>query len=125
MASVTQKVGDYSASLMNQDSIEAKRLTPLADEMAKISTITNQTSLSSYLGATLNSEVDGLTANADHIFGVWINQGFDDSKHNLPHLWQGGLGMPDRESYLDPSPKMAQLRAPYQAHMAAILKLAG
>ncbi len=93
--------------------------------MAMISAITNKTSLSAYLGTTLNSEVDGLTANADHIFGVWINQGFKDSDHNLPHLWQGGLGMPDRDNYLDPSPKMAELRAQYQAHIAAILKLAG
>jgi predicted metalloendopeptidase len=93
--------------------------------MAMISTITNKASLSAYLGATLNTEVDGLTANADHIFGVWINQGFQDAQHNLPHIWQGGLGMPDRDSYLDPSPKMAELRAQYQAHIAAILKLGG
>jgi putative endopeptidase len=38
---------------------------------------------------------------------------------------QGGLGMPDRDSYLDPSPKMAALRADYQSNIAAILKLAG
>ena len=44
---------------------------------------------------------------------------------NLPHLWQGGLGMPDRDSYLDTSPKMAELRAAYQSHIAGILKLAG
>jgi putative endopeptidase len=110
---------------MDQDGIEAKGMTPLAREMATIAAISNKTSLSAYLGATLNSEVDGLTANADHVFGLWINQGFEDSKHNLPHLWQGGLGMPDRDSYLDPSPKMAELRGQYQAHIAAVLKLAG
>jgi putative endopeptidase len=123
--SVAQKVGDYYASFMDEGGIETRGLTPLAGEMAKISAITNKASLSAYLGATLNSEVDGLTANADHIFGVWVNQGFVDSQHNLPHLWQGGLGMPDRDSYIDPSPKMAGLRAQYQAHIAAILKLAG
>src|SRR5262249_34485085 len=82
------------------------------------------TSLSAYLGATLNIEVDGLTANADHVLGLWVNQGFEDAKHNFPHLLQGGLGMPDRESYLDPSPKVAELRAQYQTHIAAMLKLA-
>jgi putative endopeptidase len=123
--SVAHKVGDYYASFMDEGGIETKGLTPLAGEIAKISAITNKASLSSYLGATLNSEVDGLTANADHIFGVWVNQGFEDSQHNLPHLWQGGLGMPDRDSYIDPSPKVAGLRAQYQAHIAAILKLAG
>ena len=123
--SITQKVGDYYASYMDEDGIESKGLTPLAAELARISAIADKTALSAYLGSTLNSEVDGLTANADHIFGVWINQGFQDSQHNLPHLWQGGLGMPDRDSYIDPSPKAAELRAQYQAHIAAILKRAG
>jgi putative endopeptidase len=123
--SITQKVGDYYASFMDEDSIEAKGLTPLADEMARISAITDKASLSAYLGATLNTEVDGLTANADHIFGVWVNQSFENSEHYVFHLLPGGLGMPDRDGYLDPSPKMAALRSQYQAHIAAILKLAG
>ena len=41
-------------------------------EMALISDIANKTALSAYLGATLNGEVDGLTANSDHVFGLWI-----------------------------------------------------
>ena len=123
--SITQKVGDYYASFMDEDAIEAKGLTPLADEMNRISAITNRASLSAYLGTTLNSEVDGLTANADHIFGVWVNQSFTDSNHYVFHLLQGGLGMPDRDDYLDPSPKMDALRLQYQSHIAAILRLAG
>ena len=124
--SIAQKVGDYYASFMDEDGIEAKGLAPLADEMAAISAIADKASLSAYLGTTLNSEVDGLTANADHIFGVWVNQGFDDPRTIMFfHLLQGGLGMPDRDDYLDPSPKMAELRSQYQAHIAAILKLAG
>ncbi len=121
----SQKVRDYFGSFMDIDSIEAKKLTPLADETAKISAITNKTSLSAYLGTTLNGEVEGLIANADHIFGLWINQGFDDADHNVVHLWQGGLGMLQRDNYLDPSSQIAELRAQYQAHIAAVLKIAG
>jgi putative endopeptidase len=73
----------------------------------------------------LNTEIDGLSANADHIFGVWVNQSFTNSDHYVFHLLQGGLGMPDREAYLDPSPKMSESRAQYEAQIAAILKLAG
>ena len=123
--SVLQKVGDYYASFLDQATIEAKGLLPLADEMAAIAAIKDRTSLSAYLGTTLNSEVEGLTANADHVFGIWINQGFENSNHNLPHLWQGGLGMPERDDYLDPSPKMVDLRNRYRAHIQALLKLAG
>ena len=85
-----KKVGDYYASFMDEDRIEAKKLTPLADEMAAISAITNKTSLSAYLGTTLNGEVDGLIANSDHIFGLWINQGFEDTEHNVVHFRKVG-----------------------------------
>jgi predicted metalloendopeptidase len=122
--SVTQKVGDYYASFIDEDGIDAKALAPLADETAVISAITNKTSLSAYLGTTLNTEVDGLTDNPDHIFGVWVNQGFADSDHYVFHLLQGGLGMRARDDYIDTSPKMAELRAQYKVHFAAILKLA-
>ncbi|PYX39412.1 MAG: peptidase M13 [Acidobacteria bacterium] len=123
--SVAQKVGDYFASFMDEDGIEARKLTPLANEMALISAITNKASLSGYLGTTLNGEVEGLISNSDHIFGLWVNQGFEDADHNVVHLWQGGLGMPDRDNYLDSSPKMSELRTQYQAHIAAVLKLTG
>ncbi len=122
---ITRKVGDYYASFMDQDAIEAKGMATLSDEMRTISAINNKAALSAYLGATLNTEVDRLTANADHIFGVWVNQSFTDSRHYVFHLLQGGLGMPDRDSYLDASPKTVTLRTQYQAHIAAILKLAG
>src|SRR5882762_2916976 len=57
---VAEKVGAYYASFMDEAAIEARGLTPLADEMATISMISDKTSLSAYLGATLNSEADGL-----------------------------------------------------------------
>jgi putative endopeptidase len=123
--SIAQKIGDYYASYLDQNSIDAKGLLPLAGEMTRIAAINDSKSLSAYLGTTLNTEVDGLTANADHVFGIWINQGFEDFDHNLPHLWQGGLGLPDRDDYLDSSPRTAALRSQYQAHIGAILKLAG
>jgi predicted metalloendopeptidase len=123
--SVTQKVGDYYSSFMDQDSIEHKGLSPLAGELARIEAINDQTSLSAYLGTTLNSEVEGLVTNADHVFGIWINQGFEDSEHNLPHIWQGGLGLPDRDDYLDSSANKLELRNQYQAHIGRVLKLAG
>ena len=68
--SIAQKVGDFYTSFMDEDGMETKGLTPLTDEMAAISAINNKTSLSMYLGTTLNGEVDGLTTNADHIFGL-------------------------------------------------------
>ncbi len=123
-----QKVGDYYASYMDEAGIEAKGLAPLKPDLDAIAAVTDKASLSAYLGTTLRADVDALNATnfyTDHIFGVWITQGFEDPDHNVPYLLQGGLGLPDRDYYLDPSPKMADLRAKYQAHIATVLKLAG
>lgn len=119
----TQKVGEYYASFMDEAIIESNGLKPLSGQLTKISSIHDTASLSAYLGTTLTFEVDGLTANADHIFALWINQGFENTDHNVVHFQQGGLGLPDRDNYLDPSPKMSEQREKYQAHIAAVLKL--
>lgn len=122
--SIARKVGDYYASLMDTDAIEAKGLASLDTDMAAIAAIGDATTLSAYLGTTLNSDVDGLTASRDHLFGAWVNQGFDDATRNTLHLVQGGLGM-DREVYLDRSAATSASRAKYQRHIAAILGRAG
>ncbi len=38
-----------------------------------------------------------------NLFGLWVAQDLDDPAKYSPFLLQGGLGMPDREYYLDPS----------------------
>jgi predicted metalloendopeptidase len=113
---------------MDEAGIEAKGLTPLKPEFDRIAAIKDNRSLSAYLGSTLRADVDPLNATnlyTDHIFGVWVNQAFEQPGRNVPYILQGGLGMPDREYYLSKSPKMAALRTKYQAHIASVLKLAG
>jgi predicted metalloendopeptidase len=123
-----QKVGDYYASYLDEAAIEAKGLTPLKGDFAKIDAITDKQSLSSFLGTTLRADVDALNSTnfyTDNIFGVWISQAFEDPNHNVPYILQGGLGLPDRDYYIEQSAKMDGIRAKYRAHVAAMLKLAG
>jgi predicted metalloendopeptidase len=122
-----QKVGDYFASYLDEAGIEAKGLKPLDADMARIAAIKDNATLSSYLGSTLRADVDALNSTnfyTDHIFGVWMQQGFSDPNRNMPYLLQGGLGMPDRDYYIEQTPQMAKLRDQYKAHIANVLKLA-
>ena len=122
-----QKVGDYYASYLDEAGIEAKGLAPLSADMAHIAAIKDKATLSSYLGSTLRADVDALNSTnfyTDHVFGVWITQGFSDPDHNVPYLLQGGLGMPDRDYYIEQTPQMAKLRDQYRAHIVNVLKLA-
>ena len=126
--SATQKIGDCYASYLDEASIEARGITPLAPALDRIAKITDARSLATYLGTTLRADVDALN-NTDfqtgHVIGLWVEQDLNDPSRYAPYLMQGGLGMPDRSYYLDASPRMSALREAYQRHVAAILRLAG
>jgi putative endopeptidase len=122
-----RKIGDYYASFMDEAKIEQLGLTPLKGTLDGIAAISDRKSLARVLGGTLRADVDALNATdfyTDNIFGLWVAQDLDEPTRYAPFLLQGGLGMPDRDYYLDPAPRMAELRKQYQAHLAIVLKLA-
>ncbi len=123
-----RKIADLYNSFMNEPAIEAKGLTPLAPELNSISQIKDKRELARALGESLRADVDPLNNTNFHtanLFGLWVAPGFHDSAHYGAYLLQGGLVLPDREYYLAGSERMRAIRTKYQAHVAAILKLAG
>jgi putative endopeptidase len=123
-----QKVGEFYLSFMDKAAIESKGLAPLQPQLAAIAAIRDRTMLARSIGGTLRADVDPMNNTdfyTDHLFGVWVSQSLTDPHHSVPYLLQGGLGMPNRDYYLSDSPHMAALRKQYQAHIAAVLKLAG
>jgi putative endopeptidase len=124
----THKIADLYNSYMNEAVIETKGLDPIRPHLAAIAAIRDKRELSRALGETLRSDVDALNNTNFHtpnLFGLWVAPGFNDSEHYAAYLMQGGLQMPDREYYLSNSDRMRDLRAKYQAHVSAMLKLAG
>jgi putative endopeptidase len=122
-----RKIGDYYASYMDAAHIERLGLAPLAPLLKKIDAIGDRPALARALGGTLRADVDILNNTnlyTDNLFGLWVAQDLSDPTHYSPFLLQGGLGMPDRDYYLNPSQKMADIRTQYQAHIAAVLSLA-
>ncbi len=121
-------VGDYYAAYMDEDGIEARGLHPLDPRRSAIGLISDRHELARYIGATLRTDVDPLNTPqvvTDNLFGLWIAPDLDAPQRYVPYLLQGGLGMPDRSDYVDPSPAMAAVRAQYADHVAALLRLAG
>src|ERR1700712_2971495 len=123
-----QKIGDYSASYMDDAGIEAKGLAPLKDELAAIAAISDAHSLALALGRSVRADVDALNNTnfyTENLFGIWVAPGFDDPNHYTAYLMQGGLGLPDRAYYIGTDDKNAALLAAYQAHVAKVLTLSG
>ena len=123
-----QKVGDYYAAYMDEDAIEAKGLKELNSQLDQIAAISDRHALARSIAQTIRADVDPLNNtefHTHHLFGVWVAQDFNRPIRYAPYLLQGGLGMPDRQYYLDESPRMAEIRTKYKAHIAAVFKLAG
>ncbi len=123
-----RKVADYYSAYMNEAAIEQKGAAPIKPMLAQIDAIKDKAGLVRALGESQRADVDALNATnffTENLFGLWVASGLHDPAHNVPYLMQGGLGMPDRAYYLDASPKMADLRAKYQKHIATMLKLGG
>jgi predicted metalloendopeptidase len=122
-----RKVGDYYATFMDEAAIEARGLKPLRAKLDRIAAVKDRRELAAVLGSTLRADVDAFNATnfyTDNLFGLWVAQDLSDPTQYVPFLLQGGLDMPDRSYYLDPSPKMAEMRTACRAHIAAVFNLA-
>ena len=120
-------VGDYYAAYLNEDAIEKRGLDPIRADLAGVAAIKNTAELSRLLGSQLRADVDPLNATnfyTDRLFGVFISADFNDPTKNVPYLLQGGLGMPDRDNYLNTDEHNKDLQAKYRTHIATLLKLA-
>jgi len=122
-----RKVGDFYASYMDDAAIESKGLAPLHPSLDAIAAIADQKGLAKALGGSIRADVDALNNTnfeTSNIFGLWVAQDLNDPAKYSPFLLQGGLGMPNREYYLDPSPRMADIRVKYEAYIKTLFDLA-
>jgi len=116
--STAQKVGDFYASGMDEKLIDRLGLGPLSPELDGIAGIGNL--------ADLQREVAHLQMiGVDAMFGIGEMQDFKDSSQVIGVAGQGGIGLPDRDYYLEQDPKFKQIRTEYVAHVARTFQLLG
>ena len=123
-----RRVGDFYATIMDAAAIEAKGMAPVKEDIARIDAVKTRKDLARLLGEDLRADVDPLNNTDFHttrLFGLWVAPDLNAPGTNAPYLLQGGVGLPDREFYVNTSARMADIRAKYKAHVAAVFKLAG
>ena len=126
--SEVRKVGDYYLSFLDQAAIEDAGVAPVKARLQDFERIADRTGLATVLGQELRQDVDPLNTGAMHttrLLGLWVSPDFNQPTRYLPYLLQGGLGLPDREYYLEASPRMRELVARYEQHVATVFTLAG
>jgi putative endopeptidase len=113
-----QKIGDFWAAGIDTDAIAKTGMAPLADEFATIAKITDKPSL---LAAVSHLQYLGV----DALCSVGISQDEKNSDRIALHLYQGGLGLPNRDYYFDTDKRGLMLRTEYVKHVAKMFTLLG
>jgi putative endopeptidase len=114
----TALVGALFSSFMNEAVVDAGAADGLAGVVAYVEQVRGARDLPHAFAQALR-------------LGVAIPIGLDyevdikDATRNLPLLWQSGLGLPDRDYYLDDGEQFASIRAAYAAHIVRLFELAG
>jgi putative endopeptidase len=117
--SEAQKVGDFYATFLDEAAIEAKGLAPLKSRLDAISAIKDRAEFARAMGM---ADRVGM----DLPVGIGPMQDLKNPNIYSVYIGQGGLGLPDRDYYLDAkNPKFAEIREKYLTHIAAMLGLAG
>ncbi|WP_158942785.1 M13 family metallopeptidase [Granulicella sp. S190] len=114
-----QKVGDYFASCMNTSAIDALGLKPVQAELAKINALKTRPELIAAI-STLHRDSSG-----SFLFGSGTDQDALDSSLEIVALGAGGLGLPDRDYYINSDEKSVKLREQYVAFIQKLLTLGG
>lgn len=109
------KAADFYASWMDEATLEARGLEPLKPYLDEINAIADKAGLLKVLAK------DGYSAP----FGLGIEADVADPTRYAVWGAQDGLGMPDRDYYLEKSEKYDAYRAAYKAYATKIFELIG
>ncbi len=116
--SIQQKIGDYYFVGMDTSKIDAEGIKPIEPELKKIASIKTKDDLLNeivyqhiHLGAPLFNFGSGIDAK--------------NSKKEIAQLHQGGLGLPDKDYYLNKDNYSKEMREKYIEHIANMFKLIG
>jgi len=113
-----QKIGDFWYAAMDTNTILKQGIQPLADEFARIEAV---------------RDVPGLLDDIAHLQYIGVGalcqlaifQDEMNSEKVALHLYQGGLGLPNRDYYFDTDDRSKMLRSEYVKHVAAMFGLLG
>ena len=115
---IEKMVGDFYASGMDEAAVNAAGIKPLQSELDRIAAIKTPADV---LSAIAHLKLEGSSVG----FGFFAGPDAKDSNTNIAQLFQGGLGLPDRDYYFNDDEKSQKLRQQYVAHVAKMLVLIG
>jgi putative endopeptidase len=116
--SANQKIGDFWITAMDSNKIEKDGLSPIKYLVEKIDAINDIKSL-----MTTVAELKKIGSST--LFSEYVGQDAKKSDVMAYQLYQGGLGLPEREYYFKNDSTTIDIRNAYQKYIATILTMSG
>ena len=116
--SAAQKIRDYFNAYMDVDAVNAKGVSPMADDLARIDAASSHKDI---VGLFASLGVYGVTSP----IGGFIFSDFQDANINVVYLSQAGLSLPDRDYYLKDDEQYVKARGLLQEYAQTLFGLAG
>lgn len=116
--SIEQKIGDLFKSAMDSSKINELGINPIQAEFEKIESIENKEDIIPLIAQHRSIGIGSL-------FGIYVGQDDKNSEQYITHLYQGGLGLPDRDYYTKEDEKSVEIQQAYVEHIKKMLELKG
>jgi predicted metalloendopeptidase len=115
---VMQKIGDMYQSCMDETAVNQKGAVPLKPVLDRIAAISNR---DQFIETVAYLQSQGIPV----LFGFGAQPDMHSAGMQVANVGQGGLGLPDRDYYLDSDVKSVETRSRYLEHMANMFVLLG
>lgn len=112
----TQKVGDFWIAGMDTVAIEKAGVSSIQPYLNTIQAMNTTDDL-------MKTAAQMHQMYTFAMFMNWVGQDDKNSADVIMNMWQGGLGLPDRDYYFLDDARMKQIRADYLTHIEQVFKL--
>ena len=116
--SIEQKLGDFYASGMDTNTINQLGYDPIKPLLDSIDRITGITALMKFVAAQAKAENNS-------VLGFGVGPDNKNSSLNIAHIYQTGIGLPERDYYFKTDPASMGIQQAYKAYLATLFKLTG
>ena len=116
--SVQQKVGDLYAAAMDTARLAELGARPIQPDLARIDALRSADDLQALL-------IDYHARGMSPLFSAGVEADMRNSSVYMLYVFQGGLGLPEKDYYLREDERSVQIRRQYVEHIASMLAMAG
>jgi len=113
--SVAQKVGDLYNLAMDTEKLNADGMAPIKEDLDKINAIKDKAGIIGMMAELAGSAY----------FQFYVGADIMNSKMNIFQLYQGGIGLGEKEYYIDTDEATTDIREGYKKHIVKMFQLIG